>query len=750
MNAFKQPKSYISRKPFYTLSHRQKRRIALLDRLNKSQKVKKQHVYKKNNSKFKKCSSQDFKSFRNQQNVFESDNVLLENETIPNNNFGISLNLEFHENTENCIVPNEPVFNVTCSQNSTNSINVRESNNVQDCNSKKLDDKHKTFQDFKHDLAVTFAKTKMHQTQQREVLKILKSHPCFNLLPSDPRTLMQTPRNFSGKIIQVPPGEYLDLGLENALIQILKKTPAELIPSDTLLVDSNMDGCQINKKTEIIPIQVRISNIPESDVTVSGIYKGRKKPIDVELFLKDFITEAIYLQKEGLKFKNKSFTVVIRLFSFDLVGRAFFLRHRSHVSEKPCSKCHVIGIKINGTMVYLGINHESRSDIEYILITDKKHHIEKSPLLKLGVGLSTYVPIDIMHCGYIGVHNKMLVAFKTGKYGKSVKLSAPDIEEMSKRLLLVAKYCPREFARLPEPLKYLSDFKATQHRQMLLYVDVSVFRGIVAENVYTHFLFLNTALRCLTFKNPTDRQLSFARFALNQYILDAPIIYDFNYMSLNVHSLSHLPDDVQNFGSLDDFAAWPYENNMRFFNNFLKKPGSTLQQIYLRSKEIEKLNIDEPKTFKKDSYVRLFNPSHEGPFPENVPNDILKSWKVYKNIEYKHFTLGSNLKDSTCMLQDFSICIVKNVFEVSKNLIYVMIKKFDLVEELFNVGISSTEVGTYKCSLLSNKLELIEHTYVLKKCYRMPFWNNDDENDSYITNDNDEPVDGMFIVSEMI
>ena len=71
------------------------------------------------------------------------------------------------------------------------------------------------------------------------------------------------------------------------------------------------------------------------------------------------------------------------------------------------------------------------------------------------------------------------------------------------------------------------------------------------------------------------------------------------------------------------------------------------------------------------------------------------------------------------------------------NLIYILVKIFRLVEDLYNVGIPPSAVGVYKCSFLENDTCLIESTYVMKKCYRMPFWQNIDENDSCFTDDND-------------
>ena len=94
------------------------------------------------------------------------------------------------------------------------------------------------------------------------------------------------------------------------------------------------------------------------------------------------------------------------------------------------------------------------------------------------------------------------------------------------------------------------------------------------------------------------------------------------------------------------------------------------------------------------------------------------------------------MRDNTCMLEDSSVCIVKNIYKINENLIYILVNRFRLVEDAFNIGIPSSAVGTYKCSLLSSESELIEHNYVIKKCYRMPFWRNSDDNDSSYTVNN--------------
>ena len=112
-----------------------------------------------------------------------------------------------------------------------------------------------------------------------KILCVLRTHRCLASLPKKSVTLLQTPRIFTGQILDVFPGQYLHLSLEQALINILNRTQQEFIPSEKLVIDFNIDGCEFNKKCQIIPIQVRVSNIPNSDPENVGVYKDRRKPV---------------------------------------------------------------------------------------------------------------------------------------------------------------------------------------------------------------------------------------------------------------------------------------------------------------------------------------------------------------------------------------------------------------------------------------------------------------------------------------
>lgn len=93
-------------------------------------------------------------------------------------------------------------------------------------------------------LTHAFLSTAMTHVQSSKILHVLKTHPCLHFLPADSRTLLKTPRK-PGQMKVVEPGEYLHIGLQEALVRILRFM-TESIP-DELELDLHADGAELYK-----------------------------------------------------------------------------------------------------------------------------------------------------------------------------------------------------------------------------------------------------------------------------------------------------------------------------------------------------------------------------------------------------------------------------------------------------------------------------------------------------------------------
>jgi len=603
---------------------------------------------------------------------------------------------------------------------------------------------------FQKSLASAFIKCNLTHTQGNVILNTLRSHKCHSFLPKDTRSLLNTPR-VSIPVRKMYPGEYLYIGFEVAINNILKETLPNQIPS-VLEIDWNTDGANLNKtgKMQIWPIQISVSNIPNSKPQVVGIYIGNKKPINIDLFMDEFVADVQQIASNGITFNNKQISIVLRAFIADAPARAWLLNHYGHTSSHACGKCWVAGIRYEKRMIFLGTNHRLRTDNEYVRMIDCDHHKGCSPLSKLPMGMVTQVPVEYMHLVCLGVVKKLLNAWITGKYGKKTKLSGRNVELASKRLQLLSCYCPRDFARKPRSLSDFSEYKATEGRQFILYTGPVVMHGILEKQAYIHFLFLHSAIRTLCSKSPSRTLLRRAEVAIKKFVEKCQVFYKLSFLSYNVHALLHLVKDVEHFREpLDNFSAFKFENNMPFFRRSYRKPHLALQQFALRQVEINNIQKELRPTHVTTTFIKLFDKHNEGPLPVELS---LRHCHQYTKIQIENMFFNvTSLSNKCCILKDYTICVVENILEINETY-YFVVKKFAIIEDLYDVGISSSSLGIYKCSALSNNFCTISITDIQSKCYMMPYWKivDDKDSDSNTDLDDDQPVADKYIVSVLL
>lgn len=571
---------------------------------------------------------------------------------------------------------------------------------------------------FREHLASYFVDNNLTHIQCNNMLALLRTHHCFFSLPKDCRTLLNTPRN-RAVMFSVEPGEYIHFDLETGIVDSLSNVSFVPIIKE-LKLDFNTDGCYLDKSgsNHIWPIQCRVVNIQYAKPIVVGIYKGAQKPYDPNVFFEQFILDIHRIMSSGgIHFHGNKIAVQLRCFIADAPTRAFILNHRGHMSSKPCSKCKVSGVLSEGRNVFNGINHPVRTDEEYIRCLDEDHHKEgKSPLSLLPIGMTSQVPFEYMHLVCLGVMKKLLSAWVFGKYSRLSKLSGSSISTMNTRLNILRDYCPSDFARRPRPLGVCSKYKATEYRQFLLYTGPVILYGLLNEQLYKHFLFLHTAVRILVSNSPSRQNLSFAELALQKFVLRCENLYGATFNSYNVHGILHITDDVRRFGNLDSFSAFPYENNMKIFRKYCRKPSLTLQQFFNRMIETR---IHSTRNCDVDSSVRVSMPRN---------NDANCTSLQYSKIQFNKISLGTNVRDNCCILRNGSICVVSNII-VHNNSYRLVVKRFLEVRDFYNVGIVSSSLQVYKCATFSETF-YVNLDEVNGKCYRMPFWDCTFENDS--------------------
>lgn len=575
-----------------------------------------------------------------------------------------------------------------------------------------------SLEDFEARLASVFAEVNMNHRQIRRVLLALKTHRCFTNIHVDPRTIMKTPA-VSCFIANVAGGEYLHLGVRKGLLNVLQTTPFHMIPN-FLEVDFSTDEASLDSDSKILmwPIQIRIANILTSSPEVVGIFQGSKKPLSATEFFQPFVADLLAILESGIEFNGVELTVKLRCFIADAPARAFSLDHRGHNSKVPCSKCYVIGESVRpGVIVFKGTNHRLRTQEEYSSRIDMHHHIsEESPLGALPLNLVSNTVFDYMHLICLGVMEKILVGVIDGRFVESAQLSNNDKLVLNDRLEQVKKYCPQDFARKPVSIDKHGKFKATEQRQILLYSGPVVFNGLVNVALYDNFLLLHIAMRILANPLHTMESVTLAEDCIKAFVETCSDVYGIEFLSYNTHALLHLPDDVRSFGALDSFSAFPYENNMTYFRKLCRKPNQQFQQIFKRRAE----NVHTATKKYVDPTSLKFIRSHtEGPVPQIEDID---RYKQYKKVVTGAIHLSTSQADSTVILRDGSIGVIKNIIEYENNSCYLLLKLFSNVDDFFKLPCNSSLINVFLCSTLSTETIFVGLNQVVGKCFRMPYW----------------------------
>lgn len=148
------------------------------------------------------------------------------------------------------------------------------------------------------------------QTAMKDLLLILNDR-FGTILPKDPRTLLQTPKNILIK--KLDDGEYWHNGISEPLKCILRKLSN--LPN-IIYLNFNIDGLPIHNSSrkEFWPILANIHQV-DANPFVIGVYFGIGKPKSLKLYLEDFVNEAKCILQEGLQIEDKNISVKIRCFS---------------------------------------------------------------------------------------------------------------------------------------------------------------------------------------------------------------------------------------------------------------------------------------------------------------------------------------------------------------------------------------------------------------------------------------------------
>lgn len=490
-------------------------------------------------------------------------------------------------------------------------------------------------------------------TALRKLLSVLRPFVSEHI-PKDPRTLLKTPK--STKVISMGSGIYTHIGVAYSVRQQLKAVPNKYIPK-IIYLDYNVDGLPISKSTNsnVWPIQGIIRNFDDFKLPpfVVGIYHGYEKPKDSNEYLKSLYDELLFLQNNTVKIGESEVLLKVRSFICDTPAKTFLTGTKGHTGYFGCSNCVQEGTYIDRRMCFTETNAQLRTDESFRMRKQTEHHLFDPILEKAGMGMVSQFPLDYLHLVCLGVMKKLLTLWTEGPL--NYRITNIMVEKINKRLESAELVRPAEFSRNIRGLETFKRWKATELRMFLLYTGPVVLKNIVRNKVYNHFLLFHSAIRILEHETFHKKFIELARDLLITFVEKFKTMYGESHLVYNVHNLIHLCNDVELYGKLHSFSAFPFENNMQQIKRMIRKKNKPLQQISNRlfeksRSEVNKIETNVYPIFKKNKTDQIqfknfkINTTDKNKWFLTNTNDIVMFKKI-KQINGKWEICGQKLKN---------------------------------------------------------------------------------------------------------
>ncbi|KAJ8667446.1 hypothetical protein QAD02_009109 [Eretmocerus hayati] len=334
----------------------------------------------------------------------------------------------------------------------------------------------------------------------------------------------------------------------------------------------------------------------EGEYAYLGLEEGLQACINVDLHPNhiielDFNIDNLKLHKKnGIIIEGQHFSVQIHRFIADTQARYAVKNVEGHTLSCGCGRCKVVGRIVHNVFVVLDLDCEKRTPEGFRNYEDVDYHKGASVLLALTPNINFIYQfiLDIMHLIYLGVVPRMLsLSLKGAPNSSVIRLSAQQKTELNRRTTMIKKDMPFEFKRKMSSTDHFEDYHAVDNRFFPLYCCPVVFKKLINNDYYKHWVLLHVATRMLSGPR-TVEGAGQARQYMHQFVEESIILYGHVFCTINVHCLDHLADDVERAGcNLDLLTAFPYENEYGKLKNILLSPHRTVAQ-YCRKVHLQR------------------------------------------------------------------------------------------------------------------------------------------------------------------
>ena len=168
-----------------------------------------------------------------------------------------------------------------------------------------------------------------------------------------------------------------------------------------------------------------------------------------------------------------------------------------------------------------------------------------------------------MHGVFLGVQKLLLTPWFSAKFAGKVFSVSGQVSLADKRPSEISPAL--EIHRLPRTIsERVKHWRASKLHSFLLYYGVPVLYGILPDNYFHHYaIFVHPIYMCLK-ESISSEDLKKAELMLFGFCEDFSLLYDERFITLNVHQLLHLTDDVRDLGPMYTHSCFSFEDQNSF------------------------------------------------------------------------------------------------------------------------------------------------------------------------------------------
>ena len=163
------------------------------------------------------------------------------------------------------------------------------------------------------------------------------------------------------------------------------------------------------------------------------------------------------------------------------------------------------------------------------------------------------------------------------------------------------------------------------------------------------------------------------------------------FISINVHSLIHIPDDVKKYGSLDSYSAFRFENHLGKIKLFVRKTANPLAQIVNRLTEIQESVLTSPKV--DEQYIRVSQQHWCGPQLNGHRGN-----NQFRRLQYGPWRFSNSSPDNCVFIEGEGPVLIENIVTTGEGEVRIIGRLYSTTDDIFQHPLPSRQIGTYVVS----------------------------------------------------